>query len=98
MSKGMTYEERLATVEVRCGTCKWWSPWKDFAIPSVRSVRRAIEEGEQTGCDGSCCYYAIGHRSGPMDSMNEYCAAHCDHYTPVLPRDDEPKRTKKQKK
>lgn len=97
MDDEMTYEERLATVEVRCGTCKWWSPWKDFAIPGVRSVRRAIEEGEQTGCDGTCCYYALGHRRGPRDSMDP-SAVWCDHYTPVLPRDDKPKRTKKQKK
>lgn len=46
--------------EVKCGNCRFWHSWKSFARKNERSVRRAVQKGAETGCDGKCCCYESG--------------------------------------
>lgn len=68
--------------EVRCGNCRHWYPWKAFAITGVRSERRAVQKGAETGCDGKCCCYENGIARIPTDSADP-SALLCDHYSPI---------------
>lgn len=68
-------------IEVKCGNCRYWHPWKSFARKGELSVRRAIEEGEKTGCDGKCCCYEGREvQPGPRASWDTLSATYCNFY------------------
>ena len=70
------------TLEVKCGNCRYWYPWKSFAILGVRSERRTVQMGNATGCDGKCACYESGEvKPGPRDSTDP-SAKYCDFYSP----------------
>jgi len=72
-------------IETKCGNCRYWHPWKDFARKGELSVRRIIQKGAETGCDGKCCCYESREVAvGPIDSSNTYVALHCDYYSPIM--------------
>ncbi len=69
--------------EVKCGNCRFWHSWKSFARKNERSVRRAVQKGAETGCDGKCCCYESGMDIGPRDSSDKLSASHCDFYSAI---------------
>lgn len=71
-------------LEVKCGNCRNWFPWKAFARKNELSVRRVVQKGAETGCDGKCCCYKSGMVIGPTDSSDTLSASHCDYYSPVI--------------
>lgn len=76
-------------VEVKCGNCRHWFPWKAFALKGELSERRAVQKGNATGCDGKCCCYEgtatdnYNRLPRVRDSSDTYTASHCDFYSPV---------------
>lgn len=70
-------------LEVKCGNCRYWYSWRSFAVPGVLSVRKAVQNGIETGCDGKCCCYISGMTVGPTDSSDTLSATHCDNYSPM---------------
>lgn len=69
-------------VEVKCGNCRFWYPWKAFTITGVRSERRTVEMGNATGCDGKCvCYEGRDVKPGPRDSSDTVTASYCKFYS-----------------
>ncbi len=68
-------------IEVKCGNCRYWHPWKQFARKGELSVRRAVQEGTKTGCDGKCCCYEGREvQPGPRASWDTISATHCKYY------------------
>lgn len=66
--------------EVKCGNCRFWHPWKSFARKGELSVRRAVQKGAETGCDGKCCCYESREvQPGPRDSADT-SAVYCKYY------------------
>lgn len=71
-------------IETKCGNCRYWYPWRAFAVKGELSERRAVQKGGETGCDGKCCCYESREVTpSPIDSSNTYVALHCDYYSPV---------------
>ena len=69
--------------ETRCGNCLYWYPWKSFAVKGVLSEGRAVQKGNESGCDGKCCCYESREvQPGPRDSADELSALYCKYYTP----------------
>ncbi len=67
-------------LEVKCGNCRYWYPWKAFAITGVRSERRTVQKGAETGCDGKCCCYESREvQPGPRDSTDP-SASYCKYF------------------
>lgn len=69
-------------IEVKCGNCRFWHPWKQFARKGELSVRRAVQKGDETGCDGKCCCYEDREvQAGPRASWDTLSATYCKYYT-----------------
>lgn len=70
-------------IEVICGNCRYWYPWKAFAVPGVLSECKVVQKGMETGYDGKCGCYKSGMTVGPTDSSDTLSAHLCDNYSPI---------------
>lgn len=62
-------------IEVKCGNCRNWLPWKSFG------GRSFVKKAEETGLDGKCCCYESGMEVGPKASWDTLSATLCNFYS-----------------